>query len=47
MVFYIFVKFYENISNGVQLIEPTRVHGKNSYFQCSKGNKSKVGNPEL
>ena len=40
-VLYICVKFPENISNGFQLTKQTRVHGKNGYVQCSKGNNSK------
>ena len=38
---YICVKFRENISNDFQLTEQTRVHGRNDYVQCSKGNNSK------
>ena len=38
IVLYICVKFCENISNGFQLTERTRVHGRNGYVQCSKGN---------
>ena len=30
---YICVKFRENIANGVRVMEPTRVHGKNGYYQ--------------
>ena len=33
--------------NGFQLTEQTRVHGRNCYVQCSKGNKFKIGKPEL
>ena len=40
---YICVKFHENISNGFQLTERTRAHGRNGYFQCSKGNNSRLG----
>ena len=35
------MKFRENILNGFQLTERTRVHGRNGYVQCSKGNNSK------
>ena len=41
IVLYICVKFHENISNGFQLVEWTRVYGRNGYVQCSKGNNSK------
>ena len=41
IVLYICVKFPENISNGFQLTEQTRVHGRNGYVQCSKGINSK------
>ena len=37
----IYVKFRENISNGFQLTERTRIHGRNGYVQCSNGNNSK------
>ena len=40
-VLYICVKFGENILNGFQLTERTRVHNRNGYVQCSKGNNSK------
>ena len=43
IVFYICMKLRENILNGFQLTERTRVHGRNGYFQCSKGNNSKSG----
>ena len=33
MVFYIFVEFCENITNGIKVMERTRVHGRNGYFQ--------------
>ena len=39
-MFFICVRFHENISNGLQLIELSRVHGGNGYVQCSKGNNS-------
>ena len=38
IVLYIYVKFKENITNGKRVIERTRVHGRNGYVQCSKGN---------
>ena len=41
MVHYICVKFRENITNGTRVMERTRVHGRNGYVQCSKGNNSK------
>ena len=31
IVFYIYKKIHNNISNGFQLTERTRVHGKNGY----------------
>ena len=40
MMLYICEKFHYNISNGFQLIERTRVHGRNCHVQCSKGNNS-------
>ena len=41
MVFYICVKFHEIIKNCIRVMERTRVHGRNCYVQCSKGNNSK------
>ena len=41
VVLYICMKFPENISNGFQLTERTRVHGRNGYVQCSGCNNSK------
>ena len=38
MVLYIPVKFRENISNSIRVMQWTRVHGRNGYVQCSKGN---------
>ena len=35
------VKFHENILNGFEVTERTRVCGKIAIFQCSKGNTSK------
>ena len=33
MVLYIRVKFRENITNGIRVMERTQVHGRNGYFQ--------------
>ena len=41
LVFYVCVKFHENTSNFFQLTKWTRVHGRNGYVQCLKGNNSK------
>ena len=44
MMLYICVKFHQNIWNGFQLTEWTRVHSRNGYFQyllCSNGHNSK------
>ena len=41
MVLYICVKFRENNTNGIRVMEQTRVHGINGYVQCSKGNNFK------
>ena len=41
MVLCICVKFRENITNGVRVMEWTPVHGRNGYVQCSKVNNSK------
>ena len=41
MVLYICVKLRENITNSFRVMEQTRVHGRNGYVQCSKGNNSK------
>ena len=38
---------HENILNGFQLTEQTRVHVWNGYVQHSKGNNSKSSQPEL
>ena len=40
IVFYICVKFHENSTNGIGVVERTRVHGRNGYVQCSNGNNS-------
>ena len=40
-MFYICEKFHDNISNGFQLTERTRVHGRNGYVQYLKDNNSK------
>ena len=37
---YVCVKFRENITNGIRVNERIRVHGRNGYIQCSKGNNS-------
>ena len=42
---YIYEKFQNNILQGFQLTEWTRVHGRNGYVQCSI--TLKVGKPEL
>ena len=34
-------KFHQNIWNSFQLTKRTRIHGRNGYVQCSKGNNSK------
>ena len=41
MVLNVCVKFHENISNGFDVTERTRVCGRNGNFQCSKDNNSK------
>ena len=41
IVFYICMKFHENISNDFEDIERTHVYGGNGHFQYSKGNNSK------
>ena len=41
IVFYICVKFRENIRKNIRVMERTRVEGRNGYVQCSKGNNSK------
>ena len=41
MVLNICAKFHENILNGFEVTERTRICGKNAIFQCSKGNNSK------
>ena len=40
MVFYICVKFSENIRNDIRVKVQTGVYGRNGYVQCSKGNNS-------
>ena len=47
MVLYICMKFCENITSGIRVMERTKVHGRNGYIQCSKGNNSRVSKPEL
>ena len=46
-MFCICVKFRENITKGIRVMERTRVHGKNGYVQCSKGNNSASGQTKL
>ena len=41
MVLYICVKLCENISNGIRVMEWTRVHGRNGYVQRSNEKNSK------
>ena len=41
MVLHIYVKFRENITNDIRVKEGTRVHGRDGYVHCSKGNNSK------
>ena len=41
IVLCICVKFRDNILNGFQLTEPTRVYDRNGYVQCTVGNNSK------
>ena len=41
VICFICVKFHQNIWDGYQLTERARVHGRNGYVQCSKGNNSK------
>ena len=41
IVFYICKKFQNNTLNGFQLTERTRVHGRNWYVLCKKGDNSK------
>ena len=38
LVLYICVKFRENITNGIRVLERTRARGRKGYVQCSKGN---------
>ena len=40
---------WKHTTNGFRVMERTRVHGRNGYVQCSKGNKitPKVGKSEL
>ena len=40
IMFYISLKFCENIANSIRVMERTQVHGRNGYVQCSKGNNS-------
>ena len=41
IILFICLKFRENITNGIRVMERTRVHGRNGYVQCPKGNNSK------
>ena len=41
MVLYSCVKFPENITNGIRVMERTRIHCINGYVQRSEGNNSK------
>ena len=47
MMFYIYVKFHEKISNGFQLTKRTRAHGRNGYIPCSNDNNSKSRKPRV
>ena len=47
IMLYICVKFRENITNGIRVMERTRVPGRNGYVQCSKGNNSISRQSEL
>ena len=40
IMLYICVKFRENITHCIRVMERTGVHGKNGYVHCSKGNNS-------
>ena len=40
IMLYICVKFRENITNGIRVMERRRVHGRHGYVQCSEGNNS-------
>ena len=44
---YICVMCCENITNGIRVMEWTRVHGRIGYSQCSMGNNSKSRQTEL
>ena len=47
IMFCICVMFRENITKGIRVMERTRVHGRNGYVQCSKGNNSVSGQTKL
>ena len=47
MALNICLKFHENISNGFNVTERTRVCGRNGKFQCSKGNNYKSLQPRV
>ena len=38
MVLCICIKFCENVTNSIRVMERTRVHGRNGYVECSKSN---------
>ena len=40
IMLYTCAKFHKNITNGIRVMEQTRVHGRNGYVKCSKGNNS-------
>ena len=40
IMLYICMKFLENTTNGVRVMERTRAHCRNGYVQCSKANNS-------
>ena len=42
MLLHICVKFRENTTNGIRVMERKREHGRNSYVQCSKGKLTRV-----
>ena len=47
IMFYICVKFRENVTNCIRVMERTRVHGRNGCVQCSKGNNSVSRKPRV
>ena len=40
IILHICVKFRENITKGIRVMERTREHGRNGYVQCSRGDNS-------